>query len=274
MSYNATNPVTVGATAKKSQWDRLWDNVVALKTALTTFSAIRLEHTGAPTPTAGEGILYADSATGRVLLSENGGAFTGIGVPPGSIVEFAGPSTPAGWLLCDGAAVSRVTYSALFAAIGGYFGVGDGSTTFNVPDHRGRVAIGAGTGSGLTARALAGQYGVESVSISIAEMPVHNHTATDSGHTHPITDVQHSHPFAIVGGSGSTAYFVMGGFTDPSFNQFTDGDPNTDTSFGYSYTGITGTQAGTANITVGNQGSGAAHTNIQPSLAVNFIIKY
>ena len=65
--------------------------------------------------------------------------------PPGSVEFYAGASAPTGWLMCDGAAVSRPTYAALFTAISTPYGAGDGSTTFNVPDLRGRVAVGKGT---------------------------------------------------------------------------------------------------------------------------------
>jgi hypothetical protein len=77
----------------------------------------------------------------------------------GVIQMFAGSTPPAGWLLCDGSAVSRTEYATLYAAIGDTWGAGDGSTTFNLPDLRGRAPIGAGTGSGLTARTLGGTVG-------------------------------------------------------------------------------------------------------------------
>lgn len=67
--------------------------------------------------------------------------------PAGIIMPFAGAATPSGWLECTGAAVSRTTYATLFAAIGTTWGAGDGSTTFNLPDMRGRTAVGAGTGT-------------------------------------------------------------------------------------------------------------------------------
>ena len=77
------------------------------------------------------------------------------GVPTGVMADFAGNSAPTGWLLCDGSAILRIgTYGSLFAVIGTTYGIGDGSTTFNVPDYRGRLAIGAGTGLGLTNRVL------------------------------------------------------------------------------------------------------------------------
>ena len=64
-------------------------------------------------------------------------------MPTGSIIPFAGKTAPEGWLFCQGQAVSRTTYAQLFAVIGTTYGSGDGSTTFNVPDLRGRVAVGA-----------------------------------------------------------------------------------------------------------------------------------
>jgi len=76
---------------------------------------------------------------------------------------------------CDGAAVSRTTYSELFAVVDTNYGVGDGSTTFNVPDFLGRAVIGAGAGSGLTVRARGDKSGAETHQLAIAEMPTHRH---------------------------------------------------------------------------------------------------
>lgn len=80
---------------------------------------------------------------------------------PGVVVEFGGTVAPGGWLLCDGSAVSRTTYSALFNAIGTTHGAGNGSSTFNLPDCRGRVGVGAGNGIGLTARPAGQKHGHE-----------------------------------------------------------------------------------------------------------------
>ena len=71
----------------------------------------------------------------------------GIIIPPGAGMDFFGSVAPTGWLFRDGSAVNRVAYPALFAAIGTTYGAGDGSTTFNVPDDRHRVTMGAGTGA-------------------------------------------------------------------------------------------------------------------------------
>lgn len=94
-------------------------------------------------------------------------------MPIGSLVSYIGASAPnASWLLCDGTAVSRSTYATLFGIIGTTYGVGDGSTTFALPDLRGRVPVGTGTGSGLTARALGAKGGAET-------LPAHTHQSVN-----------------------------------------------------------------------------------------------
>jgi len=99
-----------------------------------------------------------------------------VSVITGEIKLWGTASAPSGYLECDGSAVSRTTYAALFAVIGTTFGVGDGSTTFNLPNLKGRVPVGRGTGSGLTARTLAATGGEETHVLTDAEMPSHTHT--------------------------------------------------------------------------------------------------
>lgn len=83
-------------------------------------------------------------------------AFVQTAIPAGCVSYFAGPTAPSGWLECNGVAVSRTTYAALFAAIGGYYGIGNGSTTFNLPDARGEFIRGWDHGRGVDpGRALA-----------------------------------------------------------------------------------------------------------------------
>jgi microcystin-dependent protein len=120
-------------------------------------------------------------------------------VPTGVIIPFGAATAPAGWFLCDGSAVSRTTYSALYSVIGSSFGNGNGSSTFNLPDFRGRMPLGAGTGAGdgstgtgtvptgtaLTARTLGQWFGVQTHTIGTANLPVHTHTL--SAHTHGVT---------------------------------------------------------------------------------------
>jgi microcystin-dependent protein len=68
-----------------------------------------------------------------------------VAAPVGTITQYAGAAAPTGYLLCDGSAVSRSTYADLFAILSTTYGSGNGSTTFNLPDFRGRVQMGAGT---------------------------------------------------------------------------------------------------------------------------------
>lgn len=105
----------------------------------------------------------------RILVQEDE-------VVTGAILAFGGTSAPSGYLLCDGSLVSRTTYAALFAAIGTNFGVGDGSTTFGLPDLRGRTPIGTGQGSGLTNRTIGQKVGAETHQLTLAQLPAHSHT--------------------------------------------------------------------------------------------------
>jgi len=154
------------------------------------------------------------------------------GNPVGAVLEFAGAAAPTGWLLCNGAAISRTTYAALYVMIGTAFGVGDGSTTFNVPDARGRATIGAGAGTGLTSRSLAATGGAETHTLTTAEMPAHAHAANPS----------HTFMEATAGGPSGTNNAGGSSF------------PNTLAS------------------ETANTGGGGAHNNVQPFLALNKII--
>jgi microcystin-dependent protein len=95
--------------------------------------------------------------------------------PAGVMKPFGGGEAPDGYLLCDGATVSRARYAALFMAIGVAYGAGDGVSTFTLPDGRGRTFIGAGQGSGLTLRARGDTGGAETHVLTAAEMPEHTH---------------------------------------------------------------------------------------------------
>lgn len=95
---------------------------------------------------------------------------------PGEYKLFASATAiPSTWLVCDGRAVSRTAYPRLYAAIGTLYGVGDGSTTFNLPDPRGRTMVCQGAGAGLTSRVVGNKWGVETVSLSAAQNGAHSH---------------------------------------------------------------------------------------------------
>lgn len=93
--------------------------------------------------------------------------------PAGKVASFAQAVAPAGWLACNGAAVSRATYAALFAAIGTTYGVGDGATTFNLPELRGEFLRGLDAGRGVDAGRVIGSY-------QAGQMPYHTHSISSS----------------------------------------------------------------------------------------------
>lgn len=97
--------------------------------------------------------------------------------PTGTVIFSLSSNVGDGYLLCDGSEVSRADYAALFAAIGTRFGDGNTTTTFNLPDGRGRCLIGAGVGSGLSFRDINNPYiGAETHTLVAAEMPIHTHS--------------------------------------------------------------------------------------------------
>jgi microcystin-dependent protein len=139
-----------------------------------TVTPTKLNTTAAPT------VVVAD---GEVTVAKLAAAVQQLLVPAGAVQAFAMNSAPAGWLAADGAAVSRSTYAALFAAISTTYGAGDGSTTFALPDLRGYFVRGSGTNSDATA---AGTFGAK-----IADtLKSHTHTGTTS------VDGSHAHAYA------------------------------------------------------------------------------
>ena len=196
------------------------------------------------------------------------------GVPTGALFDFAAVTPPSGYLACDGSAVSRTTYAALFAVLGTVWGAGDGSTTFNIPDYRGRVSAGYDASNatgrltdsetgGANASAIGNTGGEQAHVLVTGELAAHNHGITDPEHSHGITDPEHSHPAAI------GAFLVA----SPGSNSVGSGsEVSTNATTGNNDTGITINSAATG-ITVNNAGSGTAHNNVQPVAIALKIIK-
>lgn len=195
-------------------------------------------------------------STGETLTADNlNGNFNAINdrltmietlIPSGTVIAFAGnPSNipdagtlpvPTGWLLCDGSAVSRTTYANLFRVVSITFGGGDGVNTFNLPDLRGRTVVGLGQGSGLTARSLGQRVGEETHTLTVAEMPAHQHVQGN----------QKAFTSSTFGAAGGTSYRIGNfGIDSDAFPQ-----PSTEAT-----------------------GGGTAHNVMQPSLVLNYLIK-
>lgn len=219
--------------------------------------------------------------------------------PTGSIAMFAGASAPAGHLLCDGSLVSRSAYSTLFGVIGTAYGVGDGTTTFALPNLKGKVPV--GRDSADTQFDVLGETGgAKTHTLTAAEMPVHthtqnahthvqdahNHTQNSHGHTqnsHDHTIAAHAHA-ADSGTLGYTAAFATGtkdGITNnaTAFGRTTGSStPNigssTATNVATTPTNVAATATNqSATATNQNAGNGDAHNNLQPYIVMNYIIK-
>lgn len=177
-------------------------------------------------------------------------------LPVGVIVPYAGSSAPTGYLLCDGSAVSRTTYATLFAAIGTAYGSGNGTTTFNVPDLKGRVPAGkessatrlTATYFGGDSTALGATGGSESHELTEAQLAEHDHGVTDPGHEHTLSQTQK--------GTSTTPGVLV------YFGSVNSGNASLGST----------AQSNTTGITVNNAGSGDAHNNTQPTIIVNYII--
>src|SRR5690606_10883022 len=148
---------------------------------------------------------------------------SGAAIPTGAIMPYAGAAEPAGWLFCDGRAVSRTTYAALFAVIGTTYGAGDGSTTFNLPNLKGRVPVGLDTGQ-AEFDSLGETGAAKTHTFSVSELPSHTHgvgtlvTQSAGAHGHPTSTAgAHSHTpgsggaFYATAGTGSSLDTTAGG---------------------------------------------------------------
>jgi len=176
----------------------------------------------------------------------------GPGMPTGSVVSFAGAVAPTDWLLCDGTIYLNTAFPALAALLGTTYG-GVFGTSFGVPDARGRVLVGAGTGAGLTPRALAATGGEEAHALSASENGPHVHGVSDPGHDHQFLAQQF--------GTTSAGPFASG-VAIPAI---------TFSAVIATFTGSTTTKP--TGASVDPSGLGTAHNTMQPFLVQNAIIK-
>ncbi len=159
------------------------------------------------------------------------------------IKMFAFNFAPRGWAFCDGQLLSISSNSALFSLVGTIYG-GDGTTTFGLPDLRGRFPMHLGNGPGLTPRLIGAKSGVETVVITEAQLPTHTHTGT------------------------MKAASTIGDAASPSGNhlaQSNDGENN------FSSSSLDSALAADS-LTLASTGSSQAHNNMPPFLAINFSI--
>ena len=156
----------------------------------------------------------------------------------GQIMLFAGNFAPRGWAFCDGSLLGISQNTALFSILGTTYG-GNGTTNFGLPDLRGRVPIGMGSGPGLTPRTQGEIAGEENHTLLAGEMPAHNHTVT-------------------VGVSGNPPSTSRASGAVPASGQYYDAAANAAGSLGA--------------VNCANAGGSQGHNNMQPYLAVNYVI--
>lgn len=187
---------------------------------------------------------------------------------------YGGSVSPSGFLLCDGSAISRTTYSELFSVIGTIYGVGDGTTTFNLPLMEGRVVIGV---SGTHALGTTG--GAESVILTEQELPAHSHTIPLHGHTstvkattpalaHTITQPA----FTYSAPSGNSVCLGGNGYGKSSSVNATRSVNLAISNHDAASCTKTGAVTDCAAFDTVSTGGGNAHDNMQPFVAVNYII--
>lgn len=194
-----------------------------------------------------------------------------------------------GWLVCDGRSVYRDAYPSLFAVIGTSFGAGNGTTTFNIPDCRGRVPGMVGTGNGLTVRNLGQTTGAETHVLNANELPGHTHTGTTatvaghnhggstaSGgtHTHTINDPGHTHTITTTNDDFNSSGGNPPGFAGDSAGTHVWSIMSTNTTGisivsggNHSHT-LTIDGAHNHTFTTDSSGGGLAHNNMQPTLFI------
>lgn len=228
-----TYTFTDGTTAYGSQVESEINNIVSilnsLDAATSTWTNIKVT-TLLPQANVAmggyklTGLANGSAATDSVAYGQISSLATAI---TGSLLMYPLKASPAGgYLYCDGSAVSRGTYATLYGVIGNTFGSGDGSTTFNLPDYRGRFLRGVNDGTGndpdassRTAQASGGNSGDAAGSLQTDQYKSHTHTVTDPGHTHTsaiLTNSTGSGTDRINANYGAAAQSIPGPVTSQS----------------------------------------------------------
>lgn len=170
-----------------------------------------------------------------------------------------------GWLICDGRTLNVKDFYYLYQVIGTTYGT-TASTTFKSPNPAGRVLGVIGSGVGLTPRAAGSNVGAETHTLSIAEMPTHNHPGSSNNTaTTGITDGGHAHSYSITGVNNRSVHDIT---TQTSANSGTSGAVTSSNSANILDPGHTHT------LVMSNQGGSNAHNNMQPTLFVGNMFIY
>ena len=182
------------------------------------------------------------------LVNDNFDKIDSASAVTGVVQLFAGSTAPNGWLICNGQAVSRTTYAALFAVIGTTYGAGNGSTTFNVPNLVNRTVRGSNS--------LGKTGGADTVTLSTSNLPAHSHGA---GSLTAASNGAHTHT--------STQY--VSAYTDVSGHMSTGGNTNS----GSWTSSSNGAHTHTISGSTASAGSGSAVTITNPYVMLHYIIK-
>ena len=196
----------------------------------------------------------------------------------GSIFPFAGSSIPSGYLLCDGSAISRTTYSELFSVIGDTFGPGDGSTTFNLPDLGGRVPIGQSSGHVLGTSGGESEHQLQSTEIPahIHSIPAHGHTNNIAFNTPKLTHTITAQPaftYTRCNATESTGAAQAGNsYTGRVARYMTRSTNVAITDHPATACTMSGAVTDCAALTSSDAGTGTAHNNMMPYITLPYII--
>lgn len=183
----------------------------------------------------------------------------------GEVKLFAGNFAPRNWSFCQGQLLAISSNNALFSIIGTVYG-GDGRSTFALPDLRGRVPVGPGTGSGLNPVQIGQKGGVENVTLNVTEIPSHSHTAQGTANLPVEMKTNSTDGTTAAPGNNYLAKSVY----EESRGNFTDILTYSPSEDGTLLKG--GTASGTVQVQVGNTGGNQSHTNMQPFLGVHYVI--